>query len=35
MAAHIAAEQRGLPRDHALQQALNAAADYVAGRSEI
>jgi len=35
MAAHIAAEARALPRDAALHAALNAAADYVAGRSEI
>lgn len=35
MAAHIAAEARALPRDVALRNALTAAADYVAGGSEI
>jgi sugar/nucleoside kinase (ribokinase family) len=35
MAAHIAAEARGMDRAAALAQALNAAADYVAGGPEI
>ncbi len=35
MAAHITAEARALPREAALHHALSAAADYVAGNSEI